>query len=237
MAIKEKDFIELEYTGKLKEDNFVFDTTDEAVAKENDIHNPQMPYGPVIICVGAGSILPGLEKNLMGKEPGRYKIELKAEDAFGKKDAKLLKIINTNVFKKAKIDPMPGLQVNIDGTIGLIKTVTGGRTVVDFNHPLSGKDVVYDVNISRMVTDSREKISALVSMQFNLKPDAFEVKIDEKNVAGIKFKEGIKLKHFSTGKMRESLIQLVGVKDAVFVETSPEKFPKPEEKQKETTPK
>ena len=224
MAVKEKDFVEVEYTGKVREDNIIFDTTDEKTAKDNDIYSKDMPYGPVAVCVGTNTLLKGLEDSLIGKEPGSYTVELKPENAFGKKDAKLLKIVSTNIFRKANIDPAPGLQVNIDGALGTIKNVTGGRTIVDFNHPISGKDVVYDVKINRILTDRAEKVKAYVSLQFNLKPESFDVKIDEKDVAGIKFKQGIKLSHFNTGMMKEALMDLVGLSDVVFVETSPEKM-------------
>ncbi|MBW2992804.1 peptidylprolyl isomerase [Candidatus Woesearchaeota archaeon] len=233
MPIKEKDFVEIEYNGMTKEENIVFDTTDENLAKETGLFNQNMAYGPVTVCIGTNAILKGLEDFLIGKEPGEYKVELSSEQAFGKKDAKLLKMIPTSVFRKANIDPVPGLQVNIDGAIGTIKTVTGGRSIVDFNHPLSGKDVVYEVKVNKIITDKKEKIIAYISLQFNLKPDSFDVKIDEKDVAGIKFKEGIKLKNFNIGKMKQSLIGLIGVKDAVFVETSPEEIKKAAEEIKE----
>lgn len=228
-AIKEKDFVELEYTARIKDGNVVFDTTDEKTAKHNDIHTSQMPYGPVIICVGTNSLLKGLEDNLIGKEPGKsYTIELSPENAFGKKSAKLLKIVNTNVFRKSNINPMPGLQVNIDGIPGTIKSVTGGRTVVDFNHPVSGKDVIYDVKINKIVSDDREKIKAFVSLQFNLKPDSFAVSVDADKKATLDFKEGIKLKHFETGKMAESLKELTGIKDVLFREAGAKEVQKPE---------
>lgn len=217
--IKEMDFVELEYTAKIKDGNVVFDTTDEKTAKDNDIHTSQLPYGPVIICVGTNSLLKGLEDNLVGKEPGKsYTIELSPENAFGKKSAKLLKIVNSNVFRKSNINPMPGLQVNIDGIPGTIKSVTGGRTIVDFNHPLSGKDIIYDVKINKIVSDDKEKIKSFVSFQFNLKPDSFTVDIDEDKKATLDFKEGIKLKHFDTGKMAESLKELTGIKEVLFKE-------------------
>jgi FKBP-type peptidyl-prolyl cis-trans isomerase 2 len=215
-AIKDKDFVELEYTGKTKEDNIVFDTTDEKTAKDSSIYSKQMTYGPLIICVGTGSILKGLEDNLVGKEPGSYSISLSVENAFGKKNAKLLKIVNTNVFRKSDINPMPGLQVNIDGMPGTIRSITGGRTVVDFNHPLSGKEIVYEVKLMRIIVDDKEKISSFISLNFNLKPDAFTVAIDPDNKASVEFKEGVKMKHFDTGKMAESLKELVGINDIVF---------------------
>jgi FKBP-type peptidyl-prolyl cis-trans isomerase 2 len=219
-TIKERDFVELDYTARLKDDNIIFDTTEEKTAKDNDIPNSGVPFGPVITCVGTGSLLKGLEDNLVGKEPGKsYTIELSPENAFGKKSAKLLKIVNTNIFRKSNIDPVPGLQINVDGMPGTIRSVTGGRTIVDFNHPLSGKNIIYDVKLIRIVSDDKEKIKAFVSVQFNLKPEAFTVTIDADKKATLEFKEGVKLKNFDTAKMAESLKELVGIKDAVFKES------------------
>lgn len=168
--IKNKDFVEIEYTGKLREDGTIFDTTDESVAKENQLHNENQSYGPVIICVGEQQVLPGIDKNLEGKEAGQsYKIDISPEDAFGKKNAKLIQLINTAKFKKQGITPVPGLQVNIDGNMGVVRTVTGGRTIVDFNHPLSGKELVYDIKINKLVDDDKKKLEEYLKLQLNQK--------------------------------------------------------------------
>jgi len=136
MALKKHDFIEVDYTGKIKESGEVFDTTNIEVAKKNQIFEAERVTGPVVICLGEGLILPGLEKKLEGRELGEYNIDLSAEEGFGKKSAKLIQLIPTAKFKKQDVRPMPGLQISVDGMMGTIKTVTGGRTIVDFNHPL-----------------------------------------------------------------------------------------------------
>jgi len=168
--LKEKDFIELEYTGKLKEENTIFDTTDEKIAKENNLFDEKAEYFPIIICVGQGQIIKGLDNALPGKETEKsYTIEVKAEEAYGKKNAKLIQLISTSKFLKQNIQPMPGLQVNIDGTMGLIKTVSGGRTLVDFNHPLAGKDLTYNIKINKVITDDKEKINSILKVNLGIK--------------------------------------------------------------------
>jgi FKBP-type peptidyl-prolyl cis-trans isomerase 2 len=166
MAIKEKEFIEVEYTGKLQEEDVVFDTTDEKVAKDSGIYQEGQKFGKVIICLGEGHILESLEKELIGKEPGEFKIPLKTEDAFGKKSAKMVQLISATKFTKEGIKPQPGLQVNVDGIFGIVKSVTGGRVLVDMNHPLAGKDVVYDVKVSRIIEDTKEKTQGILDLQF-----------------------------------------------------------------------
>ena len=161
--IKKRDFVEIEYTGKLKEENIIFDTTDEKIAKENKLHNHD--YGPVTICVGEEQILKGLDKNIEGKEIGKeYSFEIKPEDAFGKKDAKLIQMIPISKFKQQKIQPMPGMQLNIDGVVGTVKIASGGRTLVDFNHPLAGKELSYKIKINKKITDDKEKLSSYLKL-------------------------------------------------------------------------
>jgi FKBP-type peptidyl-prolyl cis-trans isomerase 2 len=179
-TVKQGDFVELDYTGVLKELGAVFDTTSEATAKKEGIHDPKMTYGPVSICIGEGQILQGLDASLEGLEIGTEKeITLPPDQAFGKKDGKLMKLVPTGAFKKQGVNPVPGLQVNIDGAIGTIRTVTGGRTVVDFNHPFAGKEVIYKVNIKRIITDQKEKVMALVELALNQKKDSIDIDIKE----------------------------------------------------------
>jgi FKBP-type peptidyl-prolyl cis-trans isomerase 2 len=171
--IAKNDFIEIDYTGRTADDNAVFDTTVKSVADENHLHSHNLK--PVIICVGEGQLLKSLDENLIGKDIGEHMIKLTAEQAFGKKSAKLIQLVSTSKFVKEKIQPMPGLQVTIDGMNGLVRTVTGGRTMVDFNHPLASRDLVYTVTIKRIVTDAKEKAESLLAMVFpDVKTDLAE---------------------------------------------------------------
>lgn len=174
MKLKKGDFIEMEYTGKIKELDKVFDSTDEKVAKEEGIHQEGANYKPIIICIGEGDVVKGLDETLPEKEVGKFfTVEVPPEKGFGKKDAKLMKIVNTNLFVKSNINPFPGLQVNIDNMIGTIRTVTGGRTIVDFNHPLAGKTLIYEAKILRKLTDDTEKLKGILATNLMIKdPDA-----------------------------------------------------------------
>ncbi|MBW2969667.1 peptidylprolyl isomerase [Candidatus Woesearchaeota archaeon] len=169
MAIKKHDFVELEYSGRLKETNEVFDTTDEKTAKDAQIFSDKAEYKPVIICIGEHHILRGIDEFLEGKELGKFTLELPAEKAFGKKSAELVKMIPTSKFAEQNIKPVPGLRLNIDNYVGIVKTVSGGRTVVDFNHPLAGRDVVYELKINRIVDDKKEQVDSLLRVLLGVK--------------------------------------------------------------------
>ena len=187
--VKEKDFIELEYTGKVMDNNLIFDTTEEKIAKDNNLFEEKAEYKPIVICVGQGQIIKGLDKALPGKETGKsYTINISPDEAYGRKNAKLIELISTSKFQKQNIQPIPGLQINIDGMVGIIKTVSGGRTLVDFNHPLASKELVYDIKINKIITDDAEKISSILKIDIGIE-DA-EVTVKEKK-ATIKISQEI----------------------------------------------
>ena len=210
--IKKNDFVKLEYTGKIKETGEVFDTTSKAVAEKANIADKEAVYGPVIVCLGAGHLLAGLDEQLMGKTVGKYTFELDQEHGFGKKDAKLLKLISTSKFKKDGVRPMIGLRVNIDNQIGIIKTVTGGRTIVDFNHPLSGKNLLYEVNVINQITNPKEKIESVLKMELMVKEP--NVKVE-----GLKATIKFKLPEDIQKPFKEIIMKVVPeIKEIVFVE-------------------
>ena len=161
MAFKKGDFVELDYTGRLKESGRVFDTTEQSIAEKEGMPK-QGKYEPSIVILGERQLLPGLETFIEGKEPGKYTVELSAEQAFGKKDAKLLRLIPMKLFRKENINPFPGLDVTVDNQHGIVRTVNGGRIIVDFNHPLSGQEVIYDIDVKRIVEDKKEQVEAVL---------------------------------------------------------------------------
>jgi hypothetical protein len=88
----------------------------------------------------------------------------------------MMRLVPTSVFIQQKINPFPGLQVTVNNSVGVIRSVSGGRTLVDFNHPYSGHDLVYDVEIIRKVDDDLEKLKSFFDLHFNMSPD---IKIEE----------------------------------------------------------
>lgn len=215
------EFVKLNYTGKVKEDGMVFDTTSPEVAKEHGLE-AERTYEPVVICLGQGQILPGLDDELEGKEKGKHTIEVEAAKAFGKKDASLIELIPLSKFKEAKINPVPGLQVQFDDQLGTVRRAGGGRVLVDFNHPLAGKDLVYEVTIEDTITDKKEQTIALSKSMFGLEPE--EVKIQEKKIT-VKYPK----------ELPEQITKPVGEKWAELLKVDKVEFTAPKEEKKDTT--
>jgi len=177
ITIKKGDFVLVDYTGRLKESREIFDTTLEEVATKNELQTEGHKFKAVYAVVGEQfSLLPGLNKQLEGKELEKeYTIAIPPEDGFGKKSAKLVQLMSLSKFKGQEIMPMPGLQINIDGLTGTIKTVSGGRVLVDFNHPLSGRELEYDFIVKKIITDDKEKLAILLEIQLGMENPTVEL--------------------------------------------------------------
>jgi len=167
MKLEKGDFIEIEFTGKVK-DGEVFDSNIKGSSEGEKSRN-------FIYSLGGGMFLEALDNFLIGKEPSEYEIALKPKEAFGERNSSLVKLIPTTVFRKQKINPMPGDVLDFDGKMGKILSVSSGRNLVDFNNPLAGKDVEYKINVLRKVEEMSEKVESLNKFFFNKKLK-FEIK-------------------------------------------------------------
>lgn len=184
--MKEGDFIRIDYVGRISESGKIFDLTKENVAKKEGIFNPSFGYGPVPIIVGANFVVKGLEKVLKDIKVGdKKKVKVGAKDGFGERNSKLIKLIPLSQFKKQNMDPFPGMPITLNNLSGRVLSVSGGRVRVDFNHPLAGKTLEYEIEIKKKITKNIEKIKAVI--EFFLKNRNIEVSID-KNTAEIKIK-------------------------------------------------
>lgn len=210
LKIKKGDFIELDFTGKITSTGQVFDTTMESVAKEAGIQNHEIKYKPIILSVGEGHILKAIDDFVEGKELGKYTLELDAEKAFGKKNAKLLRLIALKEFHKHQIQPVPGLEVDLDGRRGIVRTVNGGRVIVDFNHPLASQDITYDLILNKIIEDNKDKVEGILKiLQIPYEKVSFV-----EGVATVKMTQ--KFPEELTKPMKEHILKLIKIKDVMF---------------------
>lgn len=179
VKIKKNDLVELDFVGRIK-DNRVFDTSQEDVAKKEGIFNPKVKYSPLVACVGQRQIIQGLDEGLIDKEVGKEsEFVIPSEKGYGKRDAKLIRTVPMATFTKNKINPYPGMTVNAEGMMGVIKSVSGGRVMVDFNHPLAGRELVFNVKIIKIISDVKEKIKNLVSYSLFMREDMYKFEVKE----------------------------------------------------------
>ncbi|NQV91750.1 peptidylprolyl isomerase [Candidatus Woesearchaeota archaeon] len=206
--IQNKDFIEITYTGKL-EDGTIFDTTNEDIAHQAKIPHNHNSLKPAVICVGEKQLLPGLDAGLEGQEVGKeFSVTLEPEDAFGKRDVKHIEMMPLSVFKEHKMQPHVGLQFDADGRRGVITKVAGGRVIVNYNHPLAGKTVIYTCTINKKITDPKEQIESFLSTTLRVGREHMITSINE-NKAIVELPLQLPLEF--TGSLTEKLKELTKV--------------------------
>ena len=82
-----------------------------------------------------------------------------------------------SAFKEQNMQPQPGLQIEVDGQIGIISKVSGGRIIVNFNHPLAGREVVYTFKINKKILDQKEQILAFLNSALKIPTDKMKVEV------------------------------------------------------------
>jgi len=160
MTIQNGDFIRVSYTGK-NEDR-IFDTTDEEIAKANGIYNEKGKYGGDVIIVGAGHTVAGLDEDFVGKEAGYSgSVTIPPEKAFGVRNPELIETIPITKFEQR---PQIGMPVQVDGRPGIVIRAIGRMVQVDFNRFLAGQTVTYDYEIKEKIEDNEGKVKGLLGL-------------------------------------------------------------------------
>ena len=160
MTIQNGDFIRVSYTGK-NEDR-IFDTTDEEIAKANGIYNEKGKYGGDVIIVGAGHTVAGLDEDFVGKEAGYSgSVTIPPEKAFGVRNPELIETIPITKFEQK---PQLGMPVQVDGRPGVVIRAIGRMVQVDFNRFLAGQTVTYDYEIKEKIEDNEGKVRGLLGL-------------------------------------------------------------------------
>src|SRR6059036_2223153 len=187
MPIKEGDFLLVNYTLKVKESGETVDTTLDTVAKEARIHKEDNVYQPKFVVIGEEYLPKSLEESLVGTEPGTKRtIELTPEKGYGARDPGKMRLVPLRRFREKGIDPVPGERVELEGRPAVIRAVGAGRVQVDYNHPLAGRTLVYDISVEKVLEDENEKILNVISVRipevdktkFGLEKNKAELTID-----------------------------------------------------------
>lgn len=108
---------------------------------------------PASFIVGDGNLLPGFEEALLGKTKGfAEQITLPPEQAFGTRNEANIRLLPRDKFaEELESELEVGLMVSFqspEGELpGVVVDIYEDTLKVDFNHPLSGREIVFDVAI------------------------------------------------------------------------------------------
>ena len=186
MAVKPGDFLLVNFTLKVKESGETVDTTYDAIAKDAHLHREDSTYGPRFIILGEGWLPKGLEDSLVGADVGKpTTVELPPEKGYGTRDPAKMRLVPLRRFREQGI-PSPGAQIQLDGRPATVRAVGAGRVQVDYNHPLAGRTLIYDVSIEKVVDDDNEKVLNIISKRipevekakFNIERNGTELTVE-----------------------------------------------------------
>ncbi|MFH1240159.1 MAG: peptidylprolyl isomerase [Candidatus Diapherotrites archaeon] len=219
--------VQINYSAKVV-DGEVFDTTIKEVAEKAGILEENMIYRPNAVVVGAEELFDKVDEALKEMHVGEErKVLIDAEDAYGLRDPKLIGVVPFREFKKEKIQPFPGLIIDLNNRRGKVQSVSGGRVRVDFNHPLAGKNIEYELKVEKEIKDLKEKVEVLFEKYFGPIPSddrALEVNMKEQEVTvsiDAKYKQALA----PLEKMFSDLLtkHIVGIKKVKFVSKAEKK--------------
>ncbi len=131
-VVKKNDKVKIHCTVSLK-DGTVFQNTRPGKPLEFTVGNEQMPRG--------------LERAVKGmKLNEKKKVTVEAKDAYGKRDEGLvMKFVRADLPEN--FVPVIGKTIKIQELGGTIVNVDEIHVFLDCNHPLAGKDVVFDIRV------------------------------------------------------------------------------------------
>ncbi|MEM2319310.1 MAG: FKBP-type peptidyl-prolyl cis-trans isomerase [Candidatus Bathyarchaeia archaeon] len=190
MALQKGDFILLDYVAKVKETGEVFDTTLEETAKKERLYKEGEIYEPKLVVVGEGWVLKALDESLATMDVGKpATIEIPPEKAFGARDPEKVKRIPLRQLTSKGITPTIGMRLEYDGKIAVVRAIGAGRVLLDFNPPLAGKTLVYEVTVQKKLETRDEKIAALIhrripsveaeKFKFNIENEVLSIEMPE----------------------------------------------------------
>jgi len=163
MALQKGDFILIDYVAKVKETNQVFDTTSEETAKKEHLYKEGEIYEPKLVVIGEGWVLKALDESLTTMEVGKPStVEIPQEKAFGARDPEKIRRVSLKQLIEKEKNPTIGVRIEYGGKMATVRAIGAGRALLDFNPPLAGKTLVYDVTIKKKLETEKEKITALI---------------------------------------------------------------------------
>jgi peptidylprolyl isomerase len=163
MSLQKSDFILIDYTAKVKETGEIFDTTIEEAAKKEHLYKEGDIYESKLVVIGENWVLKPLDESFNAMEIGKSSVvEITPEKAFGLRDPEKVKRVPLKQLLAREITPSVGLRIEYSGKSATVRAIGAGRVLLDFNPPLAGKTLVYDVTVKKKLETVEEKIVALI---------------------------------------------------------------------------
>jgi peptidylprolyl isomerase len=163
MSLQKGDFVLINYIARVKETGDVFDTTREEVAKKERLYKEGEVYEPKLVVIGENWVLKPVDESLTTMEVSKTAtVEVSPDKAFGNRDPEKVKRVSLKQLLSREINPTLGARIEYNGKMATVRAVGAGRVLLDFNAPLAGKTLIYEVTIEKKLNADEEKIGAII---------------------------------------------------------------------------
>jgi peptidylprolyl isomerase len=248
MSLQKGDFILINYTAKVKETNEVFDTTLEEVAKKEHLYKEGEMYEPKLVVIGEGWMLKAVDESIETmKLKKTQSVEVPPDKAFGPRDPEKVKRVPLKqLLAKDVHNPAIGMRIDYNGKMATIRSIGAGRVLLDFNPPLAGKTLVYDITVNKKLDANEEKVVALIHRRIPIvDTEKFKFTIQKKTLAIDMPEESFYIEGVQIAKrgiamdVQRFLPELTEIKfvEAFISEPKPETEKEPKKTAKKATPK
>jgi len=136
---------------------------DYTLIVEDEIMESTNEGEPIEFIQGIGQIIPGLEDALYGMKVGEKKtVEIQPEDAYGIYDPESLQVAKKEEFSEEiplDVGTFLDLRDN-EGEVLSAQIIEADEETVtlDFNHPLAGKILIFEITIAALRPATREEL-------------------------------------------------------------------------------
>jgi len=182
MTFQKTDFVLIDYSAKVKETNEVFDTTHEDIAKKEHMYKEGEIYEPKLAVIGEGWVLKALDDSLTSMEINKPQtVEISPEKGFGQRDPDKVKRVPLRQLLAKDINPVVGARIEYQGKMASVRAIGAGRVLLDYNPPLAGKTLIYEVTVTKKLEGNEEKISALLHRRIpQIEENKFKLTLQDK---------------------------------------------------------
>lgn len=144
------DVVKVKYTGKL-EDGTVFASTD---------------HGTVQFRIGEHKVMPGFEEAIIGMTPEESKtVKVPSEKAYGRYNSAKVRVVSREGIS-SHVTPRVGARLQVrqeDGQTAEVRITNVSQSMVtlDANHPLAGKDLVFEIQLVSIIRSLEQALEAV----------------------------------------------------------------------------
>jgi len=243
--VEKGDFILVKLTAKTQKGK-IFQVSSEEDARKAGIYNEENAkrgyYEPEFVIVGKpGFLNEGLTETIEGMNFFEKKsVRIPPNKAFGKRDPSKIERIGIAKFRKLNEGKNPEIGQDFvkkgTGQRGTVTNIMQGKVIIDYNHPLAGQNIDYNLEIIDKIEDFDDKIKYFMvnkgipkenvedfKMKYENNDKSLEIVVPKmflfQNLTYIKFGLAMDLQNYMTDEIED--VKFIEIYEKMPIPTSP----------------